>query len=173
SCNRVPTAENKSISDMAADAEVAAYLESFKGLGALTDSTLPTPAQDALKAFRVAEDLALDLVLSEPQVVQPLELSFDHRGRLWVVQYNQYPYPNGVKITGVDNFLRVQFDKVPLAPPQGVKGADKITVFEDTDGDGAFDKPTDVITGLNIATSVITGRRQSWVLNPPYLLRSE
>lgn len=155
---------------MAANADIAAYLESFKGLGALTDSTLPTPAKDALKAFRFADDLALDLVLSEPRVVQPLELSFDHRGRLWVVQYHQYPYPNGVKITGVDNFLRLQFDAVPLAPPQGVKGADKITVFEDTDGDGVFDKSTDVITGLNIATSVTTGRGQIWVLNPPYLL---
>src|SRR5690606_23731955 len=91
SCSRAPSSSNKSISDMAANPDVAAYLESFKGLGALTDSTLPTPPQDALKAFRVAEGLSLDLVLSEPQVVQPLELSFDHRGRLWVVQYNQYP----------------------------------------------------------------------------------
>ena len=48
---------------MAANEDVAAYLESFKGLGALTDSTLPTPPQDALKAFRVADDLAVDLVL--------------------------------------------------------------------------------------------------------------
>ena len=136
SCNRAPSTSNKRISDLAANDEIAVYLESFKGLGALTDSTLPTPPQEALKSFRVSDDLSLDLVLSEPQVVQPLELSFDHRGRLWLVQYHQYPYPNGVKITGVDNFLRMQFDRVPLAPPQGVKGADKITVFEDTDGAG-------------------------------------
>src|SRR5690606_17716684 len=123
-----------------------------------------------LRNFRFPEDLTLDLVLSEPEITQPVELSFDHRGRLWVVQYHQYPYPNGVKIVSVDNYLRVQFDRLPAAPPQGVQGADKITFFEDTDGDGVFDRSTDAITGLNIATSVITGRGRIWVLNPLYLL---
>ena len=51
-----------------------------------------------------------------------------------------------------------------------MKGADKITVFEDTDGDGKYDKHKDVITGLNIATAVAPGRGGIWVLNPPYLL---
>src|SRR5690606_6392353 len=88
----------KSISEMAANEDVARYLETFKGLGALTDSSQATPPDKALENFHVPEDLALDLVLSEPQITQPVELSFDHRGRLWVVQYHQYPYPNGVKI---------------------------------------------------------------------------
>lgn len=150
--------------------DVARYMQSFNGVGALSDSSLPTPPQEALSHFSCPDDLALDLVLSEPQVVQPVELSFDHRGRLWVVQYHQYPYPQGLKVTSVDNYLRVKFDKVPAAPPEGVKGADKISIFEDTDGDGRFDKSTDAITGLNIATSVLTGRGKVWVLNPPYLL---
>ena len=162
--------EAKTISEMAANEDVAHYLESFKGLGALTDSSRPTPPKEALANFHLPADLALDLVLSEPEITQPVELSFDHRGRLWVVQYHQYPYPNGVKIVSVDNYLRVQFDKLPAAPPQGVRGADKITFFEDTDGDGVFDRSTDAITGLNIATSVLTGRGHIWVLNPPYLL---
>ena len=76
----------------------------------------------------------------------------------------------GLKVTSVDNFLRVHFDKVPVAPPGGLKGADKISIFEDTDGNGTFDKSTDVINGLNIATSVLTGRGKIWVLNPPYLI---
>ncbi len=162
--------EAKSISEMAANEDVARYLETFKGLGALTDSSRPTPPKDALKNFRFPEDLTLDLVLSEPEITQPVELSFDHRGRLWVVQYHQYPYPNGVEIVSVDNYLRVQFDKLPAAPPHGARGADKVSFFEDTDGDGIFDRSTDAITGLNIATSVIMGRGRIWVLNPPYLL---
>lgn len=169
-CRGGSQSDAKSISEMAANEDVARYLETFKGLGALTDSSRATPPKDALKNFHFPEDLALDLVLSEPQITQPVELSFDHRGRLWVVQYHQYPYPNGVKIVSVDNYLRVQFDKLPAAPPQGVHGADKITFFEDTDGDGVFDRSTDAITGLNIATSVVTGRGRIWVLNPPYLL---
>ena len=54
--------------------------------------------------------------------------------------------------------------------PNHVRGADKITVLEDTDGDGVFDSHKDVITGLNITTSVLTGRGGVWVMNPPYLL---
>lgn len=158
------------IEDIAANEDVARYMEAFKGLGALTDSTQPTQAQKALSHFRIPDDLTMDLVLSEPEIVQPVELSFDHRGRLWVVQYHQYPYPKGLKVTSVDNFLRVHFDKVPLAPPGGLEGADKISIFEDTDGNGTFDKSTDAIKGLNIATSVLTGRGKIWVLNPPYLL---
>ncbi|RPD42150.1 PVC-type heme-binding CxxCH protein [Chitinophaga barathri] len=150
--------------------DVARYMQSFSGVGALSDSSEPTLPEKTLAHFKYPDDLALDLVLSEPQVVQPVELSFDHRGRLWVVQYHQYPYPRGLKVTSVDNYLRVKFDKVPAAPPEGAKGADKISIFEDTDGDGKYDKTTDAITGLNIATSVLTGLGKVWVLNPPYLL---
>ncbi|MFV0444636.1 MAG: PVC-type heme-binding CxxCH protein, partial [Planctomycetaceae bacterium] len=69
-----------------------------------------------------------------------------------------------------DQYLRAVFDKVPQPPPHGTPGADKITVFEDTDGDGMYDRSKDVITGLNIATSVCTGHGGIWVLNAPYLL---
>src|SRR5690606_21832485 len=118
-----------SLADRAANEEVARLLEAFPGRGALTDESPPIPAEDALKAFDVADDLEMDLVLSEPLVNQPLEISFDTKGRMWVVHYNQYPFPEGVKITGLDNHLRLQFDRVPEAPPAGLKGADKITIF--------------------------------------------
>ena len=39
-------------------------------------------------------------MLSEPIVQQPLHLSFDARGRLWVVQYIQYPEPAGIRVEG-------------------------------------------------------------------------
>ena len=169
-CNSNQEANAPKIEDVAANEDVAKYMEAFKGLGALTDSTQPTQPQKTLSHFLYPDDLSLDLVLSEPEIVQPVELSFDHRGRLWVVQYHQYPYPQGLKVTSVDNFLRVHFDKIPVAPPGGLKGADKISIFEDTNGDGTYDKSTDAIKGLNIATSVLTGRGKIWVLNPPYLL---
>ncbi len=69
-----------------------------------------------------------------------------------------------------DQYLRAGYDVVPAPPPNHVRGADKITVLEDTDGDGDFDTHKDVITGLNITTSVLTGRGGVWVMNPPYLL---
>jgi putative heme-binding domain-containing protein len=155
----------------AANEEVARFMENYEGRGVLTDpDSKPTSPEEALSGFRYPDDLSLELVLSEPEVIQPLQVSFDHRGRLWVVQYHQYPYPEGLKITAIDNHTRVKFDKVPEAPPEGAKGADKITFFEDTDGDGEYDRSTDAVTGLNIATGVALGRQKIWVLNPPYLL---
>lgn len=170
SCTEHKESKPSKIEHVAASKELADYMESFQGLGALADSSKPTSPQEALAGFSYPHDLELDLILSEPEINQPLEISFDHRGRLWVVQYKQYPYPEGLKVTSVDSWNRVVFDKVPQAPPNGVKGEDKITIFEDTGGDGTFDKATDAITGLNIATSVTLGRGNIWVMSPPYLL---
>src|SRR5438445_10724805 len=60
-----------------------------------TDALSP---QDEQKKFKLADGLAIDLIASEPQVRQPLNISFDERGRMWVVQYIQYPYPAGLKV---------------------------------------------------------------------------
>ncbi|HET7180273.1 MAG TPA: hypothetical protein VFI14_11130, partial [Chryseosolibacter sp.] len=115
SCKQKPVSQ---IEEHASNEDVARYMKNFEGRGALTDSSSqPTPPAEALKEFHYPDDLSLDLVLSEPRIVQPVHISFDQRGRLWVVQYNQYPYPEGLKITAIDNHTRVQFDKVPPAPP--------------------------------------------------------
>jgi putative heme-binding domain-containing protein len=128
-----------------------------------------SPAE-AAKTFKTPADLAFDQVLAEPLVRQPVSLSFDERGRLWVVQYIQYPHPAGLKVLSRDIFWRVVYDKVPPPPPHHFPGADRVTIHEDTDGDGVFDKHTTFLEGLNIVTSVARGRGGVWVLNPPYLL---
>ena len=53
----------------------------------------PRSPRAALASFKVPDDLKLELVLAEPVVRQPVSISFDERGRLWVVQYLQYPNP--------------------------------------------------------------------------------
>lgn len=169
SCSRNDN-ESVRLEDIAANEEVLAFMRTFDGRGALSDSSHATPPGDALHAFRYPSDINLELVVAEPEVTQPVFIDFDHRGRLWVVQYNQYPYPKGLKVTSMDQHIRATFDNVPLPPGEGAKGADKITFFEDTDHDGVFDKCTDAITGLNIATSVALGREKIWVLSPPYLV---
>ena len=116
-------------------------------------SEVPLSPEEALAAFRVPDDLRIDLVLSEPIVRQPVSLSFDERGRLWVVQYLQYPFPAGLKMLSKDSVWRAVYDKVPQAPPHHVGGRDKITIHEDTDGDGVFDRHKTFVDGLNIATS--------------------
>jgi len=130
----------------------------------------PLSPADSATMFHVAEDLVWEQILAEPTVAQPLHLNFDERGRLWVVQYRQYPYPEGLKVLSRDNFWRVQYDKVPAAPPNHIHGRDKITIHEDTDGDGSYDKHKTFLDGLNLTTAVEFGRGGVWVLNPPYLL---
>lgn len=162
--------KNTPLEEVAGTKDVLDFMTTFEGLGLLSDSSEAIPASLAIKAFQFPDNLALDLVLSEPTVTQPVFINFDHKGRLWVVHYNQYPYPKGLKVMSMDQYVRAEYDKVPEAPPDGERGADKISFFEDTDGDGTFDKQTDAITGLNITTSVVLGRGKIWVLAPPYLL---
>jgi putative heme-binding domain-containing protein len=128
------------------------------------------PPEKVLATFTVPDDLKLELVLSEPEIKQPLFMTWDERGRLWVVQYLQYPYPAGLKMLSRDTFWRAVYDKVPPPPPHGEPGLDKITIHEDTDGDGKLDKHTTFVDGLNIATSFALDRDGVWVMNPPYLL---
>ena len=150
--------------------EIAELVKNFSGRGALGDkSPRPTPAE-SLAACKVGDGLALDLVATEPMVRQPLNIHFDERGRLWVVQYLQYPFPAGMKVLRYDEYLRAVFDRTSPPPPNHFKGADRITILESTKGDGVFDKAHDFLSDLNIARSVVTGRGGVWVLNPPHLL---
>ena len=155
---------------VAGNEKVADTIRKFKPRGATVDGSAPTAAPAARAAFELPAGLEVELVASEPLVRQPVFLDFDHRGRLWVVEYLQYPFPAGLKVVDYDEHLRARFDRVPRPPPDHVRGADRIKVLEDRDGDGLFESAKVVIDGLNIATSVALGRGGIWVLNPPYLL---
>lgn len=152
------------------NAEVLEMAKAFKGRGVQADDTPPSTPAEALKKFTVRKGLTVELIASEPAITQPIHASWDSQGRLWVVQFRQYPFPAGLKVVSYDQHLRAQFDKTPLPPPIGEKGADVISVLEDTDGDDSYDKQTDVLRGLNIVTAAVAGNGRLWVLNPPYLL---
>jgi hypothetical protein len=150
--------------------EVEKFVETFKpageGVEGASGREAPSP-EESLRQFTVSAGLEMEAVASEPTIRQPLNLHFDERGRLWVVQYLHYAFPAGLKVVKYDKYLRAIFDKVPLPPPNHVRGADKITILEDVDRDGRFESHKDFLTGLNIATSVVVGRGGVWVLNPP------
>ncbi len=125
---------------------------------------------DALGRFHVADDLEWEQLLADPLIAQPVFLNFDERGRMWVVEYRQYPSPAGLKLVSHDSVWRSVYDRVPPPPPNHFKGADRITIHEDSDGDGIYERHKTFLDGLNIVTSVERGRGGVWVLNPPYLL---
>src|SRR5438045_55331 len=64
--------------------EVRKIMETFGGRGMLSDGSKPLAPAEALKTFKLREGLAIDLIAAEPAVMQPLYMSFDSRGRLWV-----------------------------------------------------------------------------------------
>lgn len=149
-----------------------AFRESNRLLGEspnpVTGPKLP-PAESAAK-MQPQSEFVVDLLLHEPLVAQPVHLSFDERGRLWVAQYRQYPYPAGVHPVSRDKYYRTHYDAVPPAPPNHARGRDVISVHEDTDGDGRFDKHLTFQDGLNMANSALAGHGGVWVMHTPHLL---
>ena len=126
--------------------------------------------ETAAQKMDVAESLRVKLFASEPEVRQPSLVKCDERGRLWVIQYLQYPNPAGLRRVKIDRWSRTVYDRVPKPPPHGPRGTDRITILEDTDGDGRADKFKDFVSGLNIATGLAFGHGGVFVLQLPYLL---
>ena len=114
------------------------------------------PPKEAAAAMTVPEGFTVSLFAGEPDVHQPIGFCIDDRGRLWVAE--AYVYPR-----------RKPFDG-PLLPEAERKNGDRILIFEDTDGDGVFDKKTVFIEGLNLVSGIEVGFGGVWVGAAPYLL---
>ena len=126
--------------------------------------------KESFEMMEIDKDLKLDQILTEPEISQPTQLSFDSRGRLWVAQYRQYPYPAGLKMISRDKYYRGKYDKDPLAPPKNYPGRSKITIHEDTNGDGKYDLHKTFAKGLDLANSVLPDTDGVWIMHTPFLL---
>lgn len=168
------SADGSRPSQRPADAVAYTKLESAdevnRSLKKLSGEEGPLSVEQSLARFKTPDDLKVTVAVAEPHIGQPLSFKFDSRGRMWVVNYLQYPNPAGLKMLSRDKFLRSVYDKVPIAPPNHERGADKITIHEDADGDGYFEKRKVFLDGLSLMSSFAIGRGGVWVLNPPYLL---
>src|SRR4051812_44565750 len=138
-------------------------------------SAAAAPAQgfspdEAARRMTVAKGLKATLFAAEPIVRQSTFVKCDDRGRLWTIQYLQYPNPAGLKRVSVDRWSRTVYDRVPEPPPKGPRGADRITICTDADGDGRADTFKDFVAGLNLCTGVEFGFGGVFVLQTPYLL---
>jgi putative membrane-bound dehydrogenase-like protein len=126
--------------------------------------------QQAVDAMKLPEGFKAVAVATEPMIRQPLSISFDPKGRLWVLQYLQYPNPAGLKPLKQDQYLRTIWDKVLDPPPKGVKGLDRITILSQPDANGAYTKSKDFLSGLNMASGFALADDGVYVTMPPYLL---
>src|SRR2546423_13067459 len=59
---------------------------------------------------------------------------------------------------------------MPEPAPRGPKGADRITICEETDGDGKADRFKDFLSDLNLCSGMALGHGGVFVMQPPYLL---
>ena len=104
--------------------------------GQFAPATTPAlPPEESKKRFRVPAGFEVRLFAAEPEVVNPVAMTWDERGRLWVVEL--YEYPLGAK--------------------PGQKPRDRIKILEDNDGDGRADKVTVFADGFNLATGIQLG----------------
>jgi putative heme-binding domain-containing protein len=106
----------------------------------------PFSAEEALERMTVPDGFHVELVASEPDIVNPVAMTFDDRGRIWITESVEYPR----KAAG--------------------RGRDRVKILEDTDGDGRADKVSIFADGLNIPSGVAVGYGGVWVLNAPDLL---
>jgi putative membrane-bound dehydrogenase-like protein len=105
-------------------------------------------ARESAVRMTVPEGFEVKVFAAEPDVVNPIGIDFDHKGRVYVLECLQYP------------------KKAPI----GSKGADRIRIYEDTKGIGVADKVTTFAEGLNLATGIAVGYGGVFVGEAPYLL---
>ena len=58
----------------------------------IADNEAKDPAEE-LKAFHLPPGFEVQLVASEPDIHKPINIAFDDRGRLWVTDTVEYPFP--------------------------------------------------------------------------------
>jgi glucose/arabinose dehydrogenase len=96
------------------------------------DITPYVSGEDAIKRMTVAKGCKVNLFASEeqfPELVSPVQMAFDTKGRLWVAAWLNYP------------------ERTPTST-----AGDKLLIFEDKNGDGKADKVTTFLGDLNCPT---------------------
>jgi putative heme-binding domain-containing protein len=91
-----------------------------------------TPEEER-KLFRLPAGFEIQLVAAEPDIHKPLNLAFDDRGRLWVTDTVEYPFP----------------------PPAGQKSRDSVKILEDFAPGGRARKITTFADDLVIPIGVL------------------
>jgi putative membrane-bound dehydrogenase-like protein len=140
----------------------------------------PTRPSDSREKITIEKDFELNLVLAEPDVVKPISMAWDAKGRLWVAQTPQYPnraatwqtkpydsivyYENGKK--------KVFYDQLDLVTSfvfykDGViaQQAGELVWLRDTDGDGVADARESLFTGFGFGDTHAVASNLRWGLD--------
>ena len=123
----------------------AALLASSALLAA--DAPAPVPVAKAVESIQVPDGFKVTLFAGEPNVVQPIAMTTDTRGRLWVVECLSYPDWTTNRT-----------------------GNDRVIILEDTDQDGAFDKKTVFLDNGRNLTGIALGFDGVFLCSLPELI---
>ncbi len=96
----------------------------------------PLSPLESMRKIHLTPGYAVELVASEPLLLDPVAIDWSPDGKLWVVEMADYPL-------GTDG--------------KGKPGG-RVRVLEDTDGDGRPDKHTLFADGLSFPTGLLTWR---------------
>ncbi len=105
----------------------------------------PVAPAESMRHMVVPAGFEVQLYAAEPEIYKPLCMAWDHRGRLFIAESTDYP--NTKRRTGA--------------------GRDRITICEDTNGDGRADSFKVFAEGLNIPTSMLCASGGLIVLQAP------
>jgi len=94
----------------------------------------PLSPRDSMRYTQVPADFDLQLFVAEPDIVKPIYMAWDERGRAWVIEARDYPHG---------------------LVAEGEPGQANIKICEDTDGDGKADKFTLFADKLNLPTALV------------------
>ncbi|MCC5908321.1 MAG: HEAT repeat domain-containing protein [Balneolaceae bacterium] len=103
--------------------------------------------EDAARAMELPEGFEVRLAAAEPDVVRPIAMAMDDRGRVWIAEGHTYPQR-----------------------ASDGEGKDRILIFEDTNGDGKLDNRKIFTEGLNLVSGIEVGFGGLWVGAAPYLM---
>jgi putative membrane-bound dehydrogenase-like protein len=111
----------------------AMILPGYRERKTITEGQKPIPASESIKLAQVPVGYEISLFASEPDIVNPIHIAWDLRGRAYVME--SVDYPNNLQA--------------------GNLGHDRIRICEDTNGDGRADKFTLFADKLSIPTSMV------------------
>lgn len=123
-------------------------IEEYSRAALTAEPPEPLSPDDSIARMHLPAGFRVELFAAEPDIIKPLTMACDERGRWWVVE--SVDYPNDI------------FE--PFA------GHDRIKVCEDTDGDGRADTFTIFADRLNIPTGLLPYRDGVIVALAPHIV---
>ncbi|HXE53675.1 MAG TPA: hypothetical protein VN541_11695, partial [Tepidisphaeraceae bacterium] len=109
----------------------------------------PLSAAQEMTTFKIQPGFQIDLAAAEPLVEDPIQITFDEKGRMWVVEFRGYMHT-----------MEGGGEKEPTG---------RIKILESTRHDGVFDKATIFLDHLVMPRSVMPIRGGALVAEPPEL----